>query len=197
MCVTLWAHHVVVWRPHRVNHITLKRHGSSFLFGGPCKDMKIYLPSSVYFCIWWRRAAVRAWSTVMLLFLSCLSNGAANHPFVQAFMAWEGEDKVSSTLELRGDSDAIALIWERCYERKEAEKESVWGWENMVRLQSMCVEIAGVALAIFVYRMHSLESLANKSKGDSACVNTVTAKHLFTHSVAIPAVCCCLWRHEV
>lgn len=63
----------------------------------------------------------------MLLFLSHLSNGAANHPFVQAFMAWEGEDKVSSTLELRGDSDATALIWERCYVRKEAVEENVRG----------------------------------------------------------------------
>lgn len=56
----------------------------------------------------------------------------------------------------------------------------------------------GVDLSIFVYGLglHSLESLANKSKGDSACVNTVIGKQSFAHSVAVPAVVSCLWRHE-
>lgn len=58
-------------------------------------------------------------------------------------------------------------------------------------------ELQGVHLAIFVYWlglwMHSLETL---TKGDSACVNTVTGKQSLTHSVVIPAVCCCLWRHR-
>ena len=45
--------------------------------------------------------------------------------------------------------------------------------------------------------MLCIDSLANKSKGYPACVNTITDKKQFiTLSVAILADCSCLWRHE-
>lgn len=46
-------------------------------------------------------------------------------------MTQERKDKVKSTLELIGDSDASALIWERRYirmsDRRETEKQDVRG----------------------------------------------------------------------
>lgn len=70
------------------------------------------------------------------------------------------------------------------YEGQEAKSEPAKVYHNL----------QGVDLSIFSGWgwMPSLDSLANKSKGDSACVNT--GKQSFTH--AVPAVPSCLWRQE-
>lgn len=93
-------------------------------------------------CILWREAADRAWSTVTLLFFSCLSNGAANHPCVQAFIALEGEDKESSSLEFRGDSDATAFIQERPYNEQPQREHVKLGKEG--ETENMCEKLQGV-----------------------------------------------------